>query len=347
MPCVLVDYDGRKTYNSVNRRSRGKTTEDRRPRFALRATQGRHTTNVAVMKTGILKKNKGFTLVELLVVIAIIALLMAVLLPALNKARRATKRVVCMSNMKQLLTAWMSYAEQNDGKLVNGGQGTGNSPFPTEPYWCTSFNNPPNDGGYDWNIGVIDGVDYYTFGMSTYTSLTYDQRVEKLKKGALYRYVQNPKVYRCPEALKIVHRTYVMPPSMNAHSSGITEGQVFKRMAEIKKSAQKMVFIEEKIMTPDAMQICANSPEWEQYPDWPGLMHENGTTIGFADGHGEYWRWQCQETIALAALIGVPPNISAYTNPTCKKDIIKVQLAVWGDSIKYDLSPYRADMPSF
>ena len=241
MPCVLVDYDGRKTYNSVNRRSRGKTTEDRRPRFALRATQGRHTTNVAVMKTGILKKNKGFTLVELLVVIAIIALLMAVLLPALNKARRATKRVVCMSNMKQLLTAWMSYAEQNDGKLVNGGQGTGNSPFPTEPYWCTSFNNPPNDGGYDWNIGVIDGVDYYTFGMSTYTSLTYDQRVEKLKKGALYRYVQNPKVYRCPEALKIVHRTYVMPPSMNAHSSGITEGQVFKRMAEIKKSAQKMV----------------------------------------------------------------------------------------------------------
>ena len=84
------------------------------------------------MKTKNLEKNKGpvtakrseagFTLVELLVVIAIIALLMGILIPALTKARRVAKRVVCMSNMRQLLAAWMSYAEQNDGKLVNGGQ---------------------------------------------------------------------------------------------------------------------------------------------------------------------------------------------------------------------------------
>jgi len=299
-----------------------------------------------------LKKNKGFTLVELLVVISIIALLMAVLLPALTKARRMAKRVVCMSNMRQLIAAWMTYAENNDGKLVNGGQtpppGVSGS-IVTEPYWCSSFHNPPDDGGYDWNIGVIDGVNYFSWGMSTYTSLTYEERVEKLKKGALYRYVKNTKVYRCSEAPKFVHRTYVMPNSMNAHDSSATladpkaEGEVFKRTGQIKGSAQRLVFIEEKIVTPDAMQILANVAQWEPYPDWPGLMHEKGTTVGFADGHGEYWRWQCQETVALAALVGLPPNYKTYTQPTCKKDIVKVQVAVWGNSLQYH--PAASDMP--
>jgi prepilin-type N-terminal cleavage/methylation domain-containing protein/prepilin-type processing-associated H-X9-DG protein len=303
-------------------------------------------TNISTnSKTGF----KGFTLVELLVVIAIIALLMGILIPSLSKARRVAKRVVCMSNMKQLVAAWMAYAEQNDGKLVNGGQ----TPIPgvagstvTEPYWCTSFHNPPNDGGYDWNLGVIDGVQYYSWGMSTYTSLTYEQRVEKLKKGAMYKYAPDLKVYRCAEAPKFVHRTYVMANSMNAHNSAAAaneEGQVFKRMGEIKKSFQKIVFVEEKITTPDAMQILANQPWWENYPDWPGLMHENGTTIGFADGHGEYWNWQCKETIALAALRGLPSNITTYTRPSCKKDIVRFQLGVWGDSLKY--KPAASDMP--
>jgi len=290
----------------------------------------------------------GFTLVELLVVISIIALLMAVLLPALTKARTQAKRIMCLSGMRQLVTAWMAYAENNDGKLVNGGQVAIPPAVVTEPYWCSSFHNPPDDGGYDWNIGVIDGVNYYSWGMSTYTTLTYDERVEKMKKGALYRYVKNTRVYRCSEAPIFVHRTYVMPNSMNAHNSLAApneEGQVFKRTGQIKGSSQRLVFIEEKITTPDAMQILANHPWWENYPDWPGLMHENGTTVGFADGHGEYWRWQCQETIALAALRGLPTNITTYTQPSCKKDITKVQVAVWGNSLNY--VPAASDMPSF
>jgi prepilin-type N-terminal cleavage/methylation domain-containing protein/prepilin-type processing-associated H-X9-DG protein len=59
----------------------------------------------------------GFTLVELLVVIGIIAVLIAILLPALNRAREAARSVSCMSNHRQLLFALMMYADEHDGRL--------------------------------------------------------------------------------------------------------------------------------------------------------------------------------------------------------------------------------------
>lgn len=62
----------------------------------------------------------GFTLIELLVVIAVIAVLMAILMPALQRAREQGKRACCLSNLKHLLLAWTMYADDFDGKIVNG-----------------------------------------------------------------------------------------------------------------------------------------------------------------------------------------------------------------------------------
>lgn len=63
---------------------------------------------------------RGFTLIELLVVIAIIALLMAVLMPALNIAREQARGIVCLANQKQLAAAYIMYASENEARCVVG-----------------------------------------------------------------------------------------------------------------------------------------------------------------------------------------------------------------------------------
>ena len=299
---------------------------------------------VTVVKRKILKKNKGlvrrqcggFTLVELLVVIAIIALLMAVLLPALNRARTQAKRIVCLNGLKQLVTAWMAYADNSDSKLVNGGQPPSNVPHPTELYWCTSFNNPPADPGYDWDwqIWPSDGANI---------KLTYEQRVEKLKKGALFRYCSNIKSYRCPEADKDMHRTYIMPESMNASMAAPgspppyhTEGQIIKRMGQIKKSAERVVFFEEKRISPDAFMYPYLTSGTQSYwdSDMPNIMHGAGANFGFADGHADYHAWVCATTLELCKLSSPPASFGTYLTRAiteCRNADGKwMENAVWG-----------------
>jgi len=64
-----------------------------------------------------MNKRSGFTLIELLVVIAIIALLMAILMPALNRVKKQAKAVACQSNLKQWGLVWAMYTEENRGKF--------------------------------------------------------------------------------------------------------------------------------------------------------------------------------------------------------------------------------------
>jgi prepilin-type N-terminal cleavage/methylation domain-containing protein len=135
-----------------------------------------------------MRKESGFTLIELLVVIAIIALLLAILMPSLQRVRKQAQTVSCMSNMKQWSYCWHMYLDESDGKFPTGAGASGDWPEMLRPYYkdrgaltlCPSAKKPYTDGGrvpfgaWRWQAGGggwtdfedKTGADYGSYGMN-------------------------------------------------------------------------------------------------------------------------------------------------------------------------------------
>ncbi len=267
------------------------------------------------------KRSKGFTLIELLVVIAIIAILMAILMPTLSRAREQGRRAACMANLKQLTLAWLMYADENDGKIVNGAAGIDSTVASQGPYWA----------GKCWH-------DSYSSGMIL------DEELQKdgIKKGALFAYIRDTGPYRCPTGSRGELLTYAAMDSVNGLSrTGTVSGSVgtrvgktvtwLRRVDEIISPgpAYRMVFIDEGWVTPDSYAVHYQQETW--WDDAP-VRHGDGVNCSMADGHVEYWKWRGAGTIKYgkAQQKAHTSNNRAPESEEDREDLHRLQIATWG-----------------
>jgi prepilin-type N-terminal cleavage/methylation domain-containing protein/prepilin-type processing-associated H-X9-DG protein len=239
---------------------------------------------------------RGFTLIELLVVIAIIAVLMAILMPALNRVREQGKRAVCLSHLKQLGLVWIMYADDNDGYIVNGAAGHAGTPndarHPNEDPWV----------GACWSPNFGSGE-----------QLPELEQIEQIKIGALWPYCKNLKLYSCPTGYRgeklsyaIVHSMNGNPPAGTYNESGgrripKQENGVWlwvKKRSQIYNPApaERIVFVDEGWATSYSYAVHYVQEAWW---DDPSVRHGDGTTYAYADGHSEYWKWKGIDTVKM------------------------------------------------
>jgi prepilin-type N-terminal cleavage/methylation domain-containing protein/prepilin-type processing-associated H-X9-DG protein len=274
-----------------------------------------------------MRSRKGFTLIELLVVIAIIAVLMAILMPSLNRAREQGKRASCLSNLKQLQLAWIAYASDNDDRIVNG----------EAEYGTAGLCSTPTSGRHRYEKWWV-GTDCHS-GYMTGQKLPVDQQLSAIRLGALYPFVPADKAYQCPTGVRGEMRTYTATDAMNGlYRDGTHNGEVGTRVGKtvlwVKKTtdvvqpgpSSRLVFLDEGRVTPDSYACHYLNARWW---DPPHVRHGDGTNVSFVDGHSDYWKWESKETIDVGKM---PNPMHQYVpkSPEAMEDLQRMQKALWG-----------------
>jgi prepilin-type N-terminal cleavage/methylation domain-containing protein/prepilin-type processing-associated H-X9-DG protein len=234
---------------------------------------------------------RAFTLIEMLVVIAVIAVLAAMILPALARSKEQARSINCRSNLRQLQVCWEMYGNDYNGFLC------------------------PND----W-IDTIHGSNSAQMITNSWCAgnARQDTNTDNLKTGLLFPYNSSAAIYHCPSDMSTTQdangnpnglpriRSYNMSQSVNGlgllpnpNSLGLPVDATqpcFIKFSQITNPTptQLFVFLDENEGTLSDPQFGYPIPGdgWSGYWwDMPSNRHNQGANFSFADGHVDYWHW--------------------------------------------------------
>lgn len=216
----------------------------------------------------------AFTLIELLVVIAIIAILAAMLLPSLGRAKQKAMGISCMSNSKQLGTAYMMYAQDYNDIALPG------NAYDNVPSWCN---------------GTL---------VSAPAAIDEDM----IRNSPSYKYVSSTKVFRCPSdraglpyrgQVELRNRSYAVNGAFGKsswHQPNVPPFRHMTKMAGISWPGPSAIFIlldeHENSINDSHFYASRNLKAYDnRWLDAPSGRHGNATGFTFADGHAEIHKW--------------------------------------------------------
>jgi prepilin-type N-terminal cleavage/methylation domain-containing protein/prepilin-type processing-associated H-X9-DG protein len=238
---------------------------------------------------------RGFTLIELLVVIAIIAILAALLLPALGRAKLKAQGAQCMNNSRQLSLAWRMYTEENNDRLLYASASLPltSSNITWQYTWCTGKMNFDTSNASNW-----------------------DPRVD-IYKSPMWPFCGNSiGIWRCPADRSYLTINGVRTPrirtmAMNAYLGGFGGNAIgtgnmnayllYLKYGQLSKPGPDRVFLfiderEDAInwgnYLHDMTGYSPSAPGAYRWLDIPASYHGNACGISFCDGHSEIHRWK-------------------------------------------------------
>jgi prepilin-type N-terminal cleavage/methylation domain-containing protein/prepilin-type processing-associated H-X9-DG protein len=234
------------------------------------------------------RRRGAFTLIELLVVIAIIAILAAMLLPALSKAKGRAQSLACLNNLKELQICLHLYVLDNNDYFV------------------------PNN-----SVAIIGGTTSDIKGLSWLPDVNADMEIDpsNIVNGLLYQYNTSLGVYHCPADQSTLEtpagqllpqlrwRSYNMSQSVNGYPQGDPEYfqiiPAWTKYTEVRRPvpSELFVLIDENANTIEDAEFGnppIGSPYFEQNVWWdmPSDRHNQGANLSFVDGHAERWKWK-------------------------------------------------------